>query len=486
MICRHIAAAAAALTLSAAAAAQPVLTPAPGAVAPGTARDPARVFDLQSEILGESRRVYVDLPESHAASARGFPVIVVFDGDYLFSETVTAARHLAAAGQIPEAIVVGVENVDRIADYTPAAMELGHPGAHGERTADFLAAELLPALAREARGSGVAALVGHSQSAMLVLHALAARPGVFDLGVAIDAPVHLSDRWLERGLVARATETDAPLRLRSLQAKFGWDDASWTAFIDAAPATWSLERSILDRESHQSMTYLAVYLGLRDLFADYSAVGASVNDPVASLARYDALPGFYGDAREPPDEGLRWGGEDLWVADDEAGAREGLGRWTATYGDSAATARLRAKIDAMAGDPLDASLADLLEAPRATAAEIAPLAGTWTGRAWGFGPETSIAVTFAVEEGRAVGEFVWAAGTNTQTKQPLDHVSVDGDVFKFGYMNGMRPRGLLFYTARLDGDRLVGEMTFAGVRFDMPGGGGAQVTLFEMRRAGGD
>jgi len=79
----------------------------------------ARAYTLPSQVLGEERRVYVHLPPSHSRTDRPYPVILVLDGEAIFGSAVQAAAALASAGHMPEAVIVGVENTDRLRDLAP-------------------------------------------------------------------------------------------------------------------------------------------------------------------------------------------------------------------------------------------------------------------------------------------------------------------------------------------------------------------------------
>src|SRR5262245_21141166 len=52
-------------------------------------------YRIQSNILRQTRRVSIATPASYAHTSRRYPVIVVFDGDYLGPDVVNAAGYLA-------------------------------------------------------------------------------------------------------------------------------------------------------------------------------------------------------------------------------------------------------------------------------------------------------------------------------------------------------------------------------------------------------
>ncbi len=74
----------------------------------------AQSFQIASAILKETRRILVVLPASYSQSApdRRYPVTVVVDGEYLIAPVAAVSDELTRNGQIPESLIVGIENVE--------------------------------------------------------------------------------------------------------------------------------------------------------------------------------------------------------------------------------------------------------------------------------------------------------------------------------------------------------------------------------------
>lgn len=117
-------------------------------------------IDLVSTILHETRRVRVALPASYARTGpeRRYPVTIVLDGGSLLAPVETVSRELAANGQIPESIVVGIENTDRLRDLTPPGLSVSGSSLSegGDRFLDFIEKELLPRIELRSRTGAVA------------------------------------------------------------------------------------------------------------------------------------------------------------------------------------------------------------------------------------------------------------------------------------------------------------------------------------------
>jgi predicted alpha/beta superfamily hydrolase len=119
----------------------------------------------------------VRLPPGDDDPGRRHPLLVKLDGEeQLFSHTCDAMWYLAhVAGQIPDAIVVGLANTDRGRDMAP---ERG-----GDRFVRFIRDELLPFLGETYRCDGFRILCGQSAGSLLACYAFLTQPGLFDAHV---------------------------------------------------------------------------------------------------------------------------------------------------------------------------------------------------------------------------------------------------------------------------------------------------------------
>jgi hypothetical protein len=443
----------------------------------------ARTLAIQSSILDEARRIFVATPASFAQTTRRYPVIVVLDGEHRFAQAATAASLLAADDHIPEAIVVGIENVDRVRDYSPPGLPVsGNDGkGRADRFLHFLAQELLPALARDYRAGELVVLVGHSSGGVLVCYAAATRPDPFRWFVALDTPTHLGDGWLRAQLLDRARQRPTPaLRLVSLESRFGWTDEAWQALRAAAPSTWWLLRERLAGESHESMAVPATFAGLKAIFHDFSAVTGAGVSPGERVAGFDRLSATYGDI-PPPRSLLALLIEDHIGERDIVAARRTLDRLIAGYGPPPNVTAIRARLDAAATTPLTGpTVQELLAAPRPRATDVAGVLGEWRGYTVAEGSQVQrpVVMTLRLNNGVPGGEFTFPGGA----RHAIDYIAVVPDGLHVGYMNQMRPRGMLMYEGTIHDGVFEGRFELRGIAFELPDGRSLPVTRFRMER----
>lgn len=452
-------------------------------------------YSIRSAILRQTRRVNIATPASFSSTgaARRYPVLITFDGEFSFARTVAAAKYLAEAGQIPEALVVAIENVsedprDRVFDLTPPGLSVSGSGTNqgGDRLLDFIEKELLPALATQFRAGAPSALIGHSSGGVLVTYAAFARPASFPFIVAIDTPTNLQQGWLAQRFLEAARKPPATfLRYSSLETRFGFSDKHWSELLSAAPAGWKLHREKLAHEMHNSMAFLATYLGLREVFADYSMIAAPESPTSASLEHYSKFNAASGLSIVPPRPLLMRVIEDLLIEGNSLRAQQALDLLISGYGDTPRAADIRARIaEAAKLPPLEVTVEDLLNAPKPSPAQMAQFLGEWKGTMQvGDSAPEPVRVRFEAKDGEVQGAWSNWPSPDFELVMPLRYIKLVEGGLHFGYMNGMRPRGMLVYEAQFREGKLEGEMHMRGVRFTPPGGRERPKFRFRLQRS---
>ncbi len=421
----------------------------------------------------------------------------MFDGEAILRDVAEATRAPVRAGHMPEVVLVGVENTDRVRDLSPPGIPVS--GNDGNGTADefwqFLEYELRSKLARDFRATGPLYLVGHSSGGLFVTWA--AGPRIAG-ALALDAPVHLGDAVVARTLVGVAKEWNSstgageparPIRLVSVEARFGWSDQDWAMLTGAQPEGWLLARERMPGETHLSVVYPGSYLGLRALFSEYGGHRDRERPPHERLVRFDERVGAMEApnapeevaAMPPPRSLLDAVVEDRIIALDGTTASEVVTRIEAAYGADERTGEQRERIAAIRPDDLEGpTLDELLATPMATPTEASHLLGEWSGYTAMEGARQRTPLRLSV---RDVGGAVAAAFTLGSTPpHEVEYLKVDGNETHIGYMNRMNPRGMLLYEGIVEGDVFEGTFELRGVVFRLPGGRELPVTRFRLER----
>ncbi|MGH7468006.1 MAG: alpha/beta hydrolase [Longimicrobiales bacterium] len=463
-------------------AAQAPLGAAPAGRPAESARfDSADTLLINSSILGRQRRVFVSLPVSHAESTRRYPVLIVLDGEANFTAATTIATTLAGLAHTPEVIVVAIPNAtsnprDRVHDMTPPGLSVSGSSLNegGDRFLDFIEKEVLPAVDGKYRGGGPRILVGHSSGGIIVTYAAATRTTSFPVVVSIDAPIHLGDNWLARRLTERTRAAGPPLRYVSLETRFGWSDATWSALKAAAPASWVLRREKLDGESHESMGFLSMYQGLKFAFHDYSIVGAPMVPRAsagAAFEHYRKLGEGLGAELPPPAGVLRRLIDDLLTEGRAGPARQALQWLYDGYGPPADRAQLEALFARVQTQlPLKETVDSLKATPWPTPQQIAPYVGEWRGYNWmNEEAQHRSGLRIRIVNNQVMAELLnWRDGNEHAT--PVEYLRVVPGGLHYGMMNGMRPMGMLVHEGVRNGNVLEGSSGFRGILLPLPNG----------------
>jgi uncharacterized protein len=429
---------------------------------------------IDSQELGTVRTAHIYVPATFAKTKRKYPVLYLTDGEYNFQRAVTAAVELSRAGHIPESIVVGIETPERRQDLTPpgmSPMQSDGPDQRGDKFIRFIVKELRPQLETKFRAGTPSVLLGHSHGGILCAYAAAKWRKEIPFIVALDAPVHIDDGWLAKTLASSAAGP-GPLRLVSLEVKFGWPDDEWSKLVAVAPKDWKLSRVKLSGEDHESMVFDGFYRGLKELFSDYSRVQVKGLSGPAAFDHYLQLEAPYGGPVTPPQAVLEHAEMDLCALGKRDLARKALTAWAEDYGEPDDYRDRSSEIDeaaeALKGQE---TVQELLALEPPTADEIAPYLGVWKGRSWVDLDATRTSVfwvTFSVENGRAVAKIVNEDAPPEYRNETCRYLRVTSAGIEFGNMNGMFPPGIAARIGRLDGGTLAGESTFKGVYFRWP------------------
>jgi pimeloyl-ACP methyl ester carboxylesterase len=451
-----------------------------------------RRFTIASKILGETRHIGIAFPESYSRSAATtrYPVAIVLDGESLLAPAATVSATLADNGQIPEMVIVAIENTNRLRDLTPPGLSVSGSSTRegGDRFLDFIERELLPAVDGRLRTAAPRVLVGHSSGGILATYAAATRPA-FRAVVALDTPIELGDLWLVQRLLGRAKRDTAALRYASIDARFTWPIESWTTLKSAAPRTWMLHHEHLPHENHTSMPFLGMYLGLRELFADYSVIAAPKAPTTSILPHYAKIAASLGAPVVPPRTLLGDVIDDLLAEGRGRAARDAYDTLVSAYGEPRNASELKQGIaEVERRPPPTETVESLLAIPFPSPAAMRDYVGEWVGDTWMNADEPRTGrqrLRIRVVNGRVQGETIHQPTPTTTLVQTWTYLQRTPHGITFGYLNGMRPRGVLLFDGTRRGDTLAGDMRFAGINARGPNGEAPPVIHFAFRRVGG-
>ena len=124
---------------------------------------------IESAKLGETRTFKIQVPKSYETNTdQTYPLFIVLDGDYLFDIVAGNVRYYAYWEDIPEAIIVGV-NQEQSRDYDIMYSEENFlPLESGADFFEFIGLELVPFLEQNYRTANFRIAVGHGKTANFI------------------------------------------------------------------------------------------------------------------------------------------------------------------------------------------------------------------------------------------------------------------------------------------------------------------------------
>ena len=235
---------------------------------------------LASKVLGEERTLFVSLPDSYARGHGRYPVLYLTDAESQFAHARSTVNFLARAGAIPEMIVVGVVNTDRTRDLTPSHADITEDGrttpaptsGGADRFLDFFERELVPWTEATYRTAPFRVFAGYSAGGLFALHALRARPALFQ-GVLASSPWLIWDEGKELKELRTFFASDS-VKTRALYFTLGNEGPPMQSALDTLAAALGPRPASLPRwgtrrypeESHASAVLRSFYDGLRFVF----------------------------------------------------------------------------------------------------------------------------------------------------------------------------------------------------------------------------
>lgn len=124
---------------------------------------------IDSEKLGAKRELKIQLPRNYnPKEKRTYPIIIVLDGDYLFEPIAGNIDYQSYWEDIPDCIVVGINQASTRVDDMFYDEETYFPAFSGAQFYEFIAAELLPFIEDNYKASNFRIIFGHDLSANFI------------------------------------------------------------------------------------------------------------------------------------------------------------------------------------------------------------------------------------------------------------------------------------------------------------------------------
>lgn len=250
-----------------------------------------KIDTINSSILEEDRDLWIYLPRSaeEPDNTQIFPVVYLLDGNGHFRSVSGMVYQLSTVNgnkKVPEMIVVGIPNTDRMRDLTPTHTE-GTTGG-GAAFLDFVENEVIPHVEANYPASQYRTFVGHSLGGLMAIEALITRPEVFANYVAIDPSLW----WDEQSVMHRA---EAALNEMDFTGK-----SLFVSVANTMPRGMSIEEVVTDEQ--ERTTHIRSILQFSraaeadsrsGLNFDWAYYGDDSHGSVPLISEYEAFRFFF-------------------------------------------------------------------------------------------------------------------------------------------------------------------------------------------------
>jgi len=248
----------------------------------------SRIIDtISSKYLNEKRSIEIQLPRSYDVMLeKKYPLMIVLDGDYMFNLVGGSVDYLSYWGDIPENIVIGLNQKDTRFKDSSVFDNLSHtPITSTAAFYDFIVNELVPYLTKNFRVSKFRVIVGQERTANFANFFLLKEIPVFRGFISISPKMSKNmNNYLTENL--SKTKSKIVYTLSSSKRDF---ESIYKNVIQLKNSLDSLNnenlsfKSILfDKENHYILPSVSVPNSIRNTYSMYSDIDKDEYDSVIS------------------------------------------------------------------------------------------------------------------------------------------------------------------------------------------------------------
>ena len=161
---------------------------------------------IESNAIGTTRELKIQLPRNYESNPeKYYPLIIVFDGDYLFEVVAGNVEYCSYWQDMPEAIVVGVNQANSRSEdcYISSADYL--PFNSGAQFYDYIEYDLISFMTENYRSLNFRVAVGHGETANFINYFLFNTNSVFNAFIALSPSI---SPMMEENLTRRLGQED--------------------------------------------------------------------------------------------------------------------------------------------------------------------------------------------------------------------------------------------------------------------------------------
>ena len=248
----------------------------------------SRVNDtILSKYLNEKRAIEIQLPRSYETEVdKNYPLMIVLDGDYMFNIVSGSVDYLSYWGDIPENLVVGINQKDTRFQDSSVFDNITHtPISSTASFYDFIVNELIPYFSKNYRVSNFKVIVGQERTANFANFFLLKNDpqirGVISISPKISENMN---RYLSENLSKSNSKIVYTLSSSKRDFESIFKNVSeLTASLDSIEnKNLRFESIIFDKENHYILPSVSVPKSIRSTYSMYSDIDKIEYDSIIS------------------------------------------------------------------------------------------------------------------------------------------------------------------------------------------------------------
>ena len=264
--------------------------------------------NFESDFLKDTRELKVQLPRNYNENlSKEYPLIIVLDGDYMFEAVSGSVDYLSYWGNIPESIIVGVNQINTRYDDCSVLDNIDFvPISSTANFYDFISEELIPYFDKNYRTTKFKVAVGHEATANFINYFLLNNKTSFSGFIAISPKFSYN---MENYLIERfdKIKTNVFYYLASSDRDFKSIDERTKEFSrnlnSSKNELISFKYKQYNNLTHYNLPIHSVSEGFEHVFATYSAINSIEYDSVLKktalspvkylINKYDNIANYY-------------------------------------------------------------------------------------------------------------------------------------------------------------------------------------------------
>ena len=248
----------------------------------------SRVNDtIFSKYLNEKRAIEIQLPRSYEIEVdKNYPLMIVLDGDYMFNIVSGSVDYLSYWGDIPENLVVGINQKDTRFQDSSVFDNITHtPISSTASFYDFIVNELIPYFSKNYRVSNFKVIVGQERTANFANFFLLKNDPQIRGVISISPKVSENmNRYLNENLSKSNSKIVYTLSSSKRDFESIFKNVSeLTASLDSIEnKNLRFESLIFDKENHYILPSVSVPKSIRSTYSMYSDIDKIEYDSIIS------------------------------------------------------------------------------------------------------------------------------------------------------------------------------------------------------------